>query len=97
MVSQSTAEQASRLRNSKCNPPYPVDALFNSVSAVTVTGLTTINLSGLTGWQQALLYIQMVGGNIVSQPHIHRIHLLNLCTYLGHCIVDHGDSAKTLL
>lgn len=43
-----------------------VDALFNSVSAITVTGLTTVNLSGLTGWQQTLLFIQMAGGNIVS-------------------------------
>lgn len=48
-----------------------VDALFNSVSAMTVTGLTTINLSGLTGWQQVILYIQMWAGNIVSGYQLH--------------------------
>ncbi|KIJ65956.1 hypothetical protein HYDPIDRAFT_110073 [Hydnomerulius pinastri MD-312] len=47
---------------------YPIsyiDALFNSVSAVTVCGLATVNLSGLTPWQQAILFLQMCVGSPV--------------------------------
>lgn len=50
------------------NGRYPVayiDALFNSVSAMTVCGLATVNLSQLTVWQQVLLFIQMCIGNPV--------------------------------
>ncbi|KAH7909367.1 cation transport protein-domain-containing protein [Hygrophoropsis aurantiaca] len=50
------------------NGRYPVsyiDALFNSVSAITVCGLATVNLSMLTPWQQALLFIQMCMGSPV--------------------------------
>ncbi|KIM40298.1 hypothetical protein M413DRAFT_176376 [Hebeloma cylindrosporum] len=42
-----------------------VDSLFNCVSAMTVTGLATINLSSLTGFQQALLFMLMCMGNPV--------------------------------
>ncbi|KAG1846591.1 cation transport protein-domain-containing protein [Suillus subalutaceus] len=48
------------------NGKYPVayiDALYNSVSAMTVCGLATVNLSQLTAWQQVLLFIQMCIGN----------------------------------
>lgn len=50
------------------NGKYPVayiDALFNSVSAMTMCGLATVNLSELTAWQQVLLFIQMCIGNQV--------------------------------
>lgn len=50
------------------NGKYPVayiDALYNSVSAMTVCGLATVNLSQLTAWQQVLLFIQMCIGNPV--------------------------------
>ncbi|KAH7928677.1 TrkH-domain-containing protein [Leucogyrophana mollusca] len=50
------------------NSEYPVsyiDALFNSVSAITVCGLATVNLSQLTPWQQVLLFIQMCIGSPV--------------------------------
>ncbi|ETW74843.1 potassium transporter [Heterobasidion irregulare TC 32-1] len=50
------------------NGQYPIsyiDALFNSVSAMTVCGLATVNLSSLTGWQQAILFIQMCLGSPV--------------------------------
>lgn len=33
-----------------------VDALFLCYSAMTVTGLSTVDLSTTTGWQQAILY-----------------------------------------
>ncbi|PIL33508.1 transporter [Ganoderma sinense ZZ0214-1] len=42
-----------------------VDCLFNCVSAMTVCGLATVDLSGLTGFQQALLFIQMCMGSPV--------------------------------
>ena len=50
------------------NSRFPVryiDALFNCVSAMTVTGLTTTDLSGLTGWQQTILVLLMCVGNPV--------------------------------
>ncbi|KAF9650993.1 TrkH-domain-containing protein [Thelephora ganbajun] len=40
-----------------------IDALFVCVSAATVTGLTSIDLSALTTWQQFILFIQMFLGS----------------------------------
>ncbi|KAG6902774.1 hypothetical protein C0995_011922 [Termitomyces sp. Mi166 len=48
--------------NGRYHIPY-IDALFNCVSAMTVCGLTTVNLSMLTGWQQTILFILMCLGN----------------------------------
>lgn len=42
-----------------------IDCLFLCYSALTVTGLSTVNLSTCTGFQQALLFIQMGLGNVV--------------------------------
>ncbi|KAF8911487.1 cation transport protein-domain-containing protein [Gymnopilus junonius] len=42
-----------------------VDSLFNCVSAMMVCGLATINLSQLTGFQQALLFVLMCIGSPV--------------------------------
>jgi len=36
-----------------------IDAVFLCYSAMTDTGLSTVNLSTLTAWQQVILYIQM--------------------------------------
>ncbi|KAI6158813.1 cation transport protein-domain-containing protein [Pisolithus thermaeus] len=50
------------------NGKYPisyVDALFNSVSAMTVCGLSTVDLSSLTPWQQVILFLQMCIGSPV--------------------------------
>jgi len=44
-----------------------IDALFNSVSAMAVCGLASVDLSSLTGWQQMILFIQMCIGNPVCQ------------------------------
>ena len=44
-----------------------IDALFNSVSAMVVCGLVSVDLSSLTGWQQAILFLQMCLGNPVYQ------------------------------
>jgi Trk-type K+ transport system membrane component len=46
-----------------------VDALYNCVSAVTVCGLATVDLSSLTPWQQVILFIQMC----VGSPVRHRL------------------------
>jgi potassium uptake Trk family protein len=43
-----------------------IDCLFLCVSAMTVTGLTTINISIITPWQQAILYFLMTIGNITA-------------------------------
>ncbi|RDX49309.1 hypothetical protein OH76DRAFT_1403887 [Lentinus brumalis] len=42
-----------------------IDCLFNCVSAMTVCGLASVDLSSLTGYQQALLFIQMCLGSPV--------------------------------
>ncbi|KAI9465251.1 cation transport protein-domain-containing protein, partial [Lactarius psammicola] len=42
-----------------------IDALFNSVSAMAVCGLATVDLSSLTAWQQTILFGQMCLGNPV--------------------------------
>ncbi|EED83408.1 predicted protein, partial [Postia placenta Mad-698-R] len=50
------------------NGKYPVayiDCLFNCVSAMSVCGLASIDLSRMTAFQQALLFIQMCLGNPV--------------------------------
>lgn len=52
------------------NGQYPVsyvDSLYNCVSAMTVCGLATVDLSSLTGWQQVILFIQMCLGSPVSR------------------------------
>lgn len=41
-----------------------IDCLFVCVSAMTVTGLVTFNISTATAWQQAILFILMLLGNI---------------------------------
>ncbi|TFK37547.1 potassium transporter [Crucibulum laeve] len=43
-----------------------VDSLFLCYSAMTVTGLSTINLSTITVWQQVMLYILMMLGDITT-------------------------------
>lgn len=42
-----------------------IDALFLCYSALTVTGLSTVNLSTLTAFQQAMLFVLMGVGNVV--------------------------------
>ncbi|KAF8806550.1 TrkH-domain-containing protein [Phlegmacium glaucopus] len=50
--------------NGKVKISY-IDSLYNSVSAMTVTGLATVNLSSLTHWQQTILFLQMCLGSPV--------------------------------
>ena len=60
--------------NGETHVPY-IDALFLCVSATTVCGLATVELSRLTAFQQVLLFIQACIGNPVissclfTMPH----------------------------
>jgi Trk-type K+ transport system membrane component len=45
-----------------------VDCVFLCVSAICVCGLATVNLSTLTGFQQAILFVLMLIGNPVRPP-----------------------------
>ncbi|KAJ3727873.1 cation transport protein-domain-containing protein [Lentinula raphanica] len=50
-----------------CNGRFSIsylDSLFLCYSAMTVTGLSTVNLSTLTAWQQVILYLLMMLGDI---------------------------------
>ncbi|KAJ3570181.1 hypothetical protein NP233_g4576 [Leucocoprinus birnbaumii] len=50
-----------------CNGRYHIkfiDALFLCYSAMTVTGLATVNLSTLTPWQQVITYLLMIAGDV---------------------------------
>lgn len=51
---------------SSTNPIAFIDCLFLCVSAMTVTGLATINVSTSTAWQQAILFFLMAIGNITA-------------------------------
>ncbi|KAJ3726247.1 hypothetical protein C8R42DRAFT_718482 [Lentinula raphanica] len=65
-----------------------IDALFNCVSAMTVCGLATVDLSSLTPWQQVILFIQMCLGSPVRIVLI-ASHLNSYFPPLGPCIM--GD------
>ncbi|MCO5565338.1 hypothetical protein L7F22_019011 [Adiantum nelumboides] len=51
---------------SNTTPIAFIDCLFVCVSAMTVTGLATINVSTSTAWQQAILFFLMAIGNITA-------------------------------
>lgn len=53
-----------------CNGRFRVhyiDSLFLCYSAMTVTGLSTVNLSTLTVWQQVILYLLMMIVSFLSK------------------------------
>ncbi|KAJ7066538.1 potassium transporter [Mycena amicta] len=71
-----------------CNGRYHVsfiDSLFICYSAMTVTGLTTINLSTTTAWQQTILYVLMFLGDftVVSwvMVLVRKWYFKNVCQY----------------
>lgn len=52
-----------------CNTEYHIsyiDCLFCCMSAMTVTGLATVDLSTLSPFQQVILFLQMIIGSLVS-------------------------------
>ncbi|KAK0236675.1 potassium transporter [Armillaria nabsnona] len=72
-----------------CNGRFHIsflDSLFLCYSAMTVTGLSTVNLSTLTAWQQVMLFLLMMVGDITTvswimvlvRKHYFRTHCENL-------------------
>jgi hypothetical protein len=53
--------------NGRFHIPF-VDALFVCYSSMTDTGLSTVNLSTLTAWQQAILYVLMLVVSVIFTP-----------------------------
>lgn len=58
-----------------------IDCLFLCYSPLTVTGLSTVNLSSCTVLQQAILYVLMMLGNVV-RPSSFPCHL-----YIRQCLL----------
>ncbi|KAF8435126.1 cation transport protein-domain-containing protein [Boletus edulis BED1] len=86
------------------NGRYPIayiDALYMSVSAVTVCGLSTVNLSPLTPWQQVLLFLQMCVGSpvLVSwfMVYIRRHFFAKKFEYIIQAEAARRGASKTLL
>ena len=66
-----------------------IDALFNSVSAITVCGLATVNLSTLTNWQQVILFFLMCIGNPVRILYVSNLSA-DLDRAVGHRLMGYG-------
>ncbi|KAJ3551624.1 hypothetical protein NM688_g4595 [Phlebia brevispora] len=74
-----------------------IDALFVCISAATGTGLSTIDLSSLTAWQQTIIVLLEIAGNQASCPRHPRDHLLTpcgivRCLFLGSSCSSEGAS-----
>ncbi|KAJ7468718.1 potassium transporter [Mycena latifolia] len=83
-----------------CNGRFHVsflDSLFVCYSAMTVTGLSTINLSTITPWQQVILYILMAIGDITVVSWImvlvRKWYFRNVCQYIDYQF--HRNPSKT--
>ncbi|KAF8509485.1 cation transport protein-domain-containing protein [Gautieria morchelliformis] len=63
-----------------------LDSLFLCYSAMTVTGLSTVNLSTTTAWQQVILYLLMIMGDftVVSwiMVLVRKQYFRNRCEYV---------------
>ncbi|KAI0638942.1 TrkH-domain-containing protein [Trametes polyzona] len=78
--------------NGEFHIPF-IDALFLCYSALTVTGLSTVNLSTLTALQQAILFVLMIMGDITIIAWI--MVLVRLRYFRQHIIARHRK--KTVL
>ncbi|KAF7309853.1 Potassium transporter [Mycena indigotica] len=74
-----------------CNGRYHVpfiDCLFLCYSAMTVTGLSTVNLSTTTAWQQTILFLLMLMGDftVVSwiMVLVRKWYFKNVCEYVNY-------------
>ncbi|KAF8169153.1 cation transport protein-domain-containing protein [Mycena galopus ATCC 62051] len=71
-----------------CNGRFHIsflDSLFICYSAMTVTGLSTIDLSTTTPWQQAILYILMIIGDFTAVSWIMvLVRKWYVCQYIDH-------------
>ncbi|KAJ3811574.1 potassium transporter [Lentinula aff. lateritia] len=69
-----------------CNGRFKIsylDSLFLCYSAMTVTGLSTVNLSSMTAWQQIILYLLMMMGDITMVSWI--MVLVRKCYFKRTC------------
>ena len=84
--------------NGKYYVPY-IDCLFVCFSAMTVTGLSTVNLSPLTGFQQSILFVLMWMGDVVNSLHFPPIPMLNpaLHATIDCSCVGRGVGAQVVL
>lgn len=74
------------------NGLYPVsflDSLFLCYSAMTVTGLSTVNLSTLTKWQQVILYFLMAIVGLIRHMRMVAELTMNPGRH-NDSLVDHG-------
>ncbi|TBU58845.1 TrkH-domain-containing protein [Dichomitus squalens] len=72
--------------NGEFHIPF-IDALFLCYSALTVTGLSTVNLSTLTVFQQAILFVLMIGGDVTIVAWV--MVLVRLRYFRAHIIETH--------
>ncbi|KAJ7448435.1 potassium transporter [Mycena galericulata] len=87
-----------------CNGQFHVsflDSLFVCYSAMTVTGLSTVNLSTTTAWQQVILYIMMLIGDftVVSwiMVLVRKWYFQNVCRYVDYQSHRHPSKGRTIL
>ncbi|RPD81556.1 TrkH-domain-containing protein [Lentinus tigrinus ALCF2SS1-7] len=78
--------------NGEFHIPF-IDALFLCYSALTVTGLSTVNLSTLTVFQQVILLVLMAVGNVTIVAWV--MVLIRMRYFRQHIIATHRK--KTLL
>ncbi|KAJ6542799.1 potassium transporter [Mycena capillaripes] len=86
-----------------CNGRFHVsflDSLFVCYSAMTVTGLSTINLSTTTPWQQVILYVLMLIGDIAMVSWImvlvRKWYFKNVCRYVDYRSHRHLRKSRTM-
>ncbi|KAJ6562832.1 potassium transporter [Mycena vulgaris] len=86
-----------------CNGRFHVsflDSVFVCYSAMTVTGLSTINLSTITVWQQVILYILMLIGDITVVSWImvlvRKWYFRNVCQYIDYQSHRHPRKSRTM-
>ena len=65
-----------------------IDSLFLCYSAMTDTGLATVNLSTLTAWQQVVLYLLLM---LVSVTTRQDIQLINTAGRYDFHLMAHGN------
>ncbi|KAH9927443.1 TrkH-domain-containing protein [Epithele typhae] len=70
-----------------------IDSMFLCYSAMTVTGLSTVNLSTLTVWQQTILFICMLVGNVTM---VAWVMVLIRTNYFRQYIIDR-ERKRTVL
>ncbi|PIL30855.1 transporter [Ganoderma sinense ZZ0214-1] len=78
--------------NGEFHIPF-IDALFLCYSALTVTGLSTVNLSTLTAFQQVILFVLMLMGDVTIVAWV--MVLVRLRFFRQHIIATHRK--KTLM